>query len=267
MLKKIEVEICCGSYYDALQAWKGGAKRIELNSALYLGGLTPSLGTLLKVKKETDLQVICMVRPRGAGFCYGTEDFETMLEDAHILLENGADGIAFGCLNKEGQIDIRQTEQMIGLIKKYKKEVVFHRAFDCVDDVDKAIQCLITLGVDRILTSGLANKAMEGEETLQYLQKVYGDRIGILAGSGINAENVEILIQKTGVKQVHSSCKKWCIDATTSREKVSFSYRSCDERKNTILDSKVQEMTDEYEVVEENLVKSLMEKVEKLNSR
>ena len=267
MLRKIEVEICCGSCYDALQAWKGGAKQIELNSALYLGGLTPSLGTLLKVKRETGLQVICMVRPRGAGFCYDVEDFATMLEDASILLENGADGIAFGCLNKEGRIDTKQTEQMVKLIKEYKREAVFHRAFDCVDDVDEAMQYLITLGIDRVLTSGLESKAIDGAETLHYLQETYGDRIEILAGSGVNAENVEDLIQRTGVVQVHSSCKGWRTDVTTSGEKVSFSYRSCGEIKNTTDNNKVQEMTDEYEVVDANLVKILVDKVNTLNNK
>ena len=96
------VEVCCGSYYDALQAQYGGARRIELNSALHLGGLTPSLATLLKVKDNTDLEVICMVRPRGAGFCYNDEDFEVMKLDAEILLDNGADGIAFGVLSYIG---------------------------------------------------------------------------------------------------------------------------------------------------------------------
>ena len=266
LLRKIEVEICCGSYYDALQAWRGGAKRIELNSALYLGGLTPSLGTLLKVKRETELQVICMVRPRGAGFCYSTEDFEVMLEDAHILLENGADGIAFGCLTDDRKIDKKQTEEMVQLIKSYNKEAVFHRAFDCVDDVDKTMQYLITLGVDRVLTSGLESKAIDGAETLHYLQKVYGERIEILAGSGVNAENVEELIQKTGVMQVHSSCKGWRTDVTTSGEKVSFSYRSCG-KKSAEEDSKVLEMTEEYEVVEEKLVEILVDKVNALNNK
>ena len=78
MSKNLEVEICCGSYYDTLQAWKGGAKRVELNSALHLGGLTPSLGTLRQVKKNTGLKVICMVRPRGAGFCYNMEEYDNL---------------------------------------------------------------------------------------------------------------------------------------------------------------------------------------------
>ena len=114
------VEICCGSYEDAFVAYRAGAKRIELNSALYLGGLTPSLGTLQLVKKNTDLKVIAMVRPRGAGFCYSEADFEVMKMDAEILMENGADGIAFGCLDENGEIQEEQTKEIIDIIKKYQ---------------------------------------------------------------------------------------------------------------------------------------------------
>ena len=96
------VEICCGSYEDAMNAYHGGAKRIELNSGLHLGGLTPSLGTLLLTKKNTNLKVITMVRPRGAGFYYSEADFEVMKEDALLMMQNGADGIAFGCLKENG---------------------------------------------------------------------------------------------------------------------------------------------------------------------
>ena len=100
------IEVCCGGYYDALQAYKGGAKRIELNSALHLGGLTPTIGSLVLTKKSTDLKVICMDRPRSAGFHYDETDFETMKADAHALMQNGADGIAFGCLDEDGNIDV-----------------------------------------------------------------------------------------------------------------------------------------------------------------
>ena len=96
------VEICCGSYSDALSAAHAGATRIELNSALSLGGLTPSLATLIKVKQDTSLKVIAMVRPRGAGFCYSDEEYEIMKEDAKIMLDHGVDGLAFGFLDKQG---------------------------------------------------------------------------------------------------------------------------------------------------------------------
>ena len=95
------IEICCGSYEDALAAWKGGAERIELNSALYLGGLTPSIGSLRLVKENTGLKVISMVRPRGAGFNYTEAETEQMFADARILMENGSDGLAFGFLTSE----------------------------------------------------------------------------------------------------------------------------------------------------------------------
>ena len=172
------LEICCGSYEDALAAYRGGAKRIELNSALYLGGLTPSLGTLQLVKENTNLKVIAMVRPRGAGFCYSEADFETMKMDAEILMENGADGIAFGCLDENGEIHTEQTKEIINIIKKYHGEAVFHRAFDCVKNPLESMETIIALGVDRVLTSGLKEKAPEGIELIAKLQKRYGDKIG-----------------------------------------------------------------------------------------
>ena len=218
------VEICCGSYEDALAAYGGGAQRIELNSALYLGGLTPSLGSLILTKKYTNLKVIAMVRPRGAGFCYTESEFEMMKMDAELLMKNGADGIAFGCLDENSNIDMDKTTEMIRIINKYQGEVVFHRAFDCIRDPHKAIKVLIELGVDRILTSGLQEKAMDGINLIAELQENYGKEIEILAGSGINISNVKEIMSKTGITQVHSSCKDWKEDVTTSGEYVSFSY-------------------------------------------
>ena len=164
------VEICCGSYEDALNAYYGRAKRIELNSALHLGGLTPSIASLKLTKKNTNLKIITMIRPRGAGFCYNDIEFEVMKEDARCMLENKADGIAFGCLNQDGSINEKQTKEMIDIIKEYQGEVVFHRAFDCVADPYASIELLIHLGVDRILTSGLKPKAMDGKELIKDLQ-------------------------------------------------------------------------------------------------
>lgn len=103
------LEICCGSHEDALAAYNGGAKQIELNAALALGGLTPSLASLTLTKRHTDLKVICMVRPRGGGFCYSEKEFEVMMADCQLLLVNGADGIVFGFLNPDLTIDINRT--------------------------------------------------------------------------------------------------------------------------------------------------------------
>ncbi len=218
------VEVCCGSLYDAQQAFEGGAKRIELNSALALGGLTPATATLRMVKERMpSLKVVAMVRPRGAGFCYTREEFLEMEASCLDLLKSGADGIAFGCLKEDASLDQEKNKRMVSLIKDAGKEAVFHRAFDCVEEPFSVMEQLIETGVDRVLTSGLRNKAMEGAELLQGLQERYGDKIQILAGSGVNADNVWELLEKTKVTQVHSSCKGWMEDATTVRNGVSYS--------------------------------------------
>lgn len=242
------IEICCGSYYDALQAYKGGAERVELNSALHLGGLTPTIGSLKLTKKNTDLKVICMDRPRSAGFHYNEEEFETMKEDARLLMENGADGIAFGCLDENGNIDQKQTKQIIDIIRKYNGEAVFHRAFDCVKDPYSTIEILIDLGADRILTSGLKAKAMEGMELIKDLQGKYGDRIQLLAGSGMNAGNAKEMMNKTGIYQVHSSCKNWLTDPTTSGNQVTYAFAEAPHE-------------NDYDVVDAELVHKLVESV------
>lgn len=239
------IEVCCGGYYDALQAYKGGAKRIELNSALHLGGLTPTIGSLVLTKKNTDLKVICMDRPRSAGFHYDETDFETMKADAHVLMQNGAAGIAFGCLDEDGNIDVEQTRQMIEIIRAYHGEVVFHRAFDCVKDPYASMETLIELGVDRILTSGLKAKAMQGKELIKDLQAKYGDRIQLLAGSGMNASNAKEMMDDTGISQVHSSCKSWLNDPTTTGKEVSYSFASSPHE-------------NDYDVVDEALVRQLV---------
>lgn len=240
------VEICCGSYEDALAAYRGGAKRIELNSALYLGGLTPSLGTLKLAKKNTGLKIIAMVRPRGAGFCYSGDEFAVMKEDAELLLQNGADGIAFGCLGKDGELEVSQTKELVEVIKKHHGEAVFHRAFDCVENPLRTMEKLVELGIDRVLTSGGKEKAMEGKELLKELQETYGGQIEILAGSGVNAGNAKELMGQTGVCQVHSSCRGWFTDPTTEGPEVSYAYAGPPHSKD-------------YEAVDEKLVKKLVD--------
>ena len=220
----ITLEVCCGSYEDCMNAYKGHAKRVELNSSLFLGGITPSLGSLILTKKNTDLEVICMVRPRGAGFWYTEVEYESMLLDAKLLLENGADGLAFGFLHEDKTVDIERTKEFVDLIHSYNKQAVFHRAFDIVNDRNLAIQQLIDLKVDRILTSGGYPTAPEGIEELARLQGKYGKQIQLLAGGGVHPHNVIELIKKTGLTQVHSSCKEWMEDPTTSGERNSSGY-------------------------------------------
>lgn len=240
------IEICCGSFEDAMAAYEGGAKRIELNSALSLGGLTPSLGSLIMTKQYTDLKVISMIRARGAGFCYSQYQYEQMLEDAKLFMAYGSDGIAFGFLLADGTLDQVRIREFVELIHGEGGEAVFHRAFDCVPDPYEAMEQLMDLGVDRVLTSGQKETAWEGMSLLGELQERYGSHIEILAGSGINAENAKEIMEKTGINQVHSSCKDWKEDPTTKGENISYGYAGGDK-----------EMY--YEVVSRNKVTEFME--------
>lgn len=178
--KDIILEVCCGSYEDAKEAAAGGADRIELNSALYLGGLTPSMGSVYRVKETLKIPVVAMVRPRGGGFCYSKEEYETMLRDARLMLEQGVDGIAFGFLLEDRKVDEERTKNLIELIHFYHAEAVFHRAIDCTPDIMAAAGTLISLGTDRILTSGGRKSAIDGQETIACLQSEYGGQLEIL---------------------------------------------------------------------------------------
>lgn len=228
-MNRAEAEICCGSWKDVMAAYNGGARRIELNSALYLGGLTPSLAALRLAKEKTNLKVIAMVRPRGAGFHYCDLEAEEMFFEARLLLENGADGLAFGFLRPDGKIDQEKSGRMIELIHSFNKEAVFHRAFDCCGDGFEAIQTLIDLKADRLLTSGMEDKAIDALPFLKQMNEKFGKQIEILAGSGVNAENAVEIYQATGIKQLHSSCKTWEKDPTTSMNHVSYRYHAADD--------------------------------------
>ena len=217
------VEVCAGSIADCLIAERAGADRIELN--LFLGGLTPSIGILQKVLESgVPLPIVCMVRPRGAGFCYTKEEFESMLIDAKLLLEAGAKGLAFGFLLEDRTIDWNRTKQMIELCQKYHAESVFHKAFDLVPDVESAIEGLIQLGCTRILTGGQQAQIEKGIPLLKELQSRYGSQIELLCGGGVTKENVQHLMQETGISQIHGTFKTWKTDPTTAGEGLSYAY-------------------------------------------
>jgi copper homeostasis protein len=240
------VEICCGSVEDVIKAEQGGADRVEFNSALYLGGLTPSLASLIYLKQRVNIPLICMVRTRGAGFTYSPEDIEVMCMDAKLLLEHGADGIAFGALNPDRSIDVETNRRLIEITHAYNKEFVFHRAIDCVDYPIESIETLIELKVDRVLTSGFESTALKGVKMLEKLQTTYADQIEFLMGGKVNHTNALELIQQTHIHQIHSSCKTWAFDPSTHNDKVSYAYGDYDSH---------------YECVDLNLVKELVSTV------
>ena len=200
-MDRVLLEICTGSINDALAAEVGGADRIELNSSLLLGGLTPSLGTLIEAKRHLHLPVICMVRPRAGGFCYTPEEMKVMEADAELLVSHGADGIVLGILTPDGEVDAVRTKRLIGRVGA--KEVVFHRAFDVVPDPFRALDQLVDLGVRRILTSGQENSCYNGADLIRRLIECAGDRVEILPGGGIDRFNLADVVARTGCRQVH----------------------------------------------------------------
>jgi copper homeostasis protein len=220
-MKNILLEICCGSIDDAIQAEKGGADRVELCSALFLGGLTPSIGTIQEAKRRLKIPVMVMVRPRSGGFCYTDAEMATMERDVEAAVDNGADGVVFGILQVDGNIDRKRTERMRRLIGK--RQSVFHRAFDVTRDPFKALEQLVDLGIMRILTSGQKDSVPEGAELIAELIERAGKRIEILPGGGIRPFNVRETVNKTGCRQIHLTAWSTVKDPSThARPEVTF---------------------------------------------
>jgi len=201
----MEIEICCGSIQSAANAKAGGAVRIELCQGLVEGGTTPSPATIDYAVKELGLQVFVLVRPRGGDFCYNELEIKTMEEDVAFCKKAGATGIVVGFLHPDGSIDTELTRRFVELSAPLP--VTFHRAFDECADPLNALEQIIDCGCARILTSGCKPTAMEGAEMLQKLVKQADGRIKILAGSGVTPENAAALREKTGVEEIHGSCK------------------------------------------------------------
>lgn len=221
-MKPVLMEICCGSADDALGAYKAGAARIELNSGLFLGGLTPSIGELRVAKANAPIPAMCMVRPRGGGFHYTQLEFETMLADTESLLENGADGVVFGFLHEDGTVDAERSRQLVARAKAKGKATVFHRAIDVTLDWRVALDTLIELGVDRVLSSGQRPDSLWGAETLAEMIRYAAGRIEILPGGGITPGNAADVIEKTGCSQIHFALHRDMIDRSTSGNPAIF---------------------------------------------
>jgi copper homeostasis protein len=197
----VTVEVCVGSVADAQAAAVQGADRIELCSALELGGLTPSEGLVETVMAACDLPIVAMLRPRAGGFLYGRHEFAAMLRDAERFLRLGVRGLVFGVLDARRDVDANRTKDLIECAGG--AESVFHRAIDFVADPRKAIDQLASLGCTRVLTSGGASSAALGAANIAEYQRLAGGRIQIMPGGGVNATNVVDLLRLTGCAQVH----------------------------------------------------------------
>ncbi len=211
-VKQILIEICCASVDDAVEAGCGGAGRVELNSAIFLGGLTPSLGTLVEAKHRVDIPVLVMIRPRAGGFCYTDTEMAVMRRDTQLAIDHGADGIVFGVLHENGTIDRERCELLIQCCAG--RPAVFHRAFDVLPEPFTALDQLVDLGFQRILTSGQARSVPEGLDLIKTLIVHAGNRIEILPGAGIRPHNVRAIVEQTGANQVHLSAFRTQYDSS-----------------------------------------------------
>ncbi|XP_031843040.1 copper homeostasis protein cutC homolog [Nomia melanderi] len=200
------MEICVDSLESARNAIEGGAKRLEVCSALSEGGLTPSPGLIKKINSFSPVPIFAMLRLRPGNFVYTQEDMDVMLNDLEILKDHGAQGFVFGALTATDEIDVPFCKEV--LRRANPLPVTFHRAFDEVADPLSSLETLIELGFRIVLTSGQQDTAEEGLSLIECLVRQARDRIIIMPGSGITKKNILKIKMETGATEFHASAKK-----------------------------------------------------------
>lgn len=202
----MKIEICLESAEASLAAQKHGASRVELCANLQVGGTTPSAGTIFMTRKLIDIPLFVLIRPRGGDFYYNKHEIEQMKYNIQLCKSLGVDGVVIGLLNQDGTIDTATTKELVDLARPMR--VTFHRAFDrCLNPLE-ALEQLIAIGVDRILTSGQMPKAMDGISLITELIEKAGDRLIVLPGSGVNKNNAHKILTITGAKELHFSAAR-----------------------------------------------------------
>ena len=215
------LEICTNSYQSTFNAQKNGAHRVELCSELSIGGITPSFGLIKQVMDTLSIPVFVLIRPRSGNFVYSDSEFKIIKHNIQLCKDLGCAGIVSGILNKDRTVDIKRTKELIDLSRPLA--FTFHRAFDCVENPNDTLEQLITLGIERVLTSGMATSAENGLDVLKQLHHQANGRITILAGGGISAKNVR-KFKAAGLKEIHASASsKIQADNSLFSEPLSFS--------------------------------------------
>ena len=207
MSNPVSLEVCANSLASALAAQEGGAVRVELCENLKEGGTTPSAGQILLARKLLHIKLYVLIRPREGDFLYNDLEYQIMLADIRYCIEAGCDGVVIGMLNADGTIDKVRCLEMVRLAKQWGLGVTFHRAFDMCADQLQALEDIIEIGCERILTSGGKSTAMEGATAINHLVEQAAGRISIMPGSGVSEANVTDLVHFTGVTEVHSSAR------------------------------------------------------------
>ena len=201
-----EFEICANGVESCIEAQKGGATRVELCASIPEGGTTPSMGEIAQARQMlTNTRLHVIIRPRGGDFVYSELEAQRMMADISLCKALGVDGIAIGCLTREGDIDMEVCQQLMKAAQGMA--VTFHRAFDRARHPQKALEDIISLGCQRLLTSGQASKAPDGLELLKQLNEQAQGRIQLMAGSGVNEDNILHIHQETGIRQFHFSAR------------------------------------------------------------
>lgn len=196
------LEVCANSLQSAINAEQARAQRIELCENLEQGGTTPSYGLLALARKHLNIKINVLIRPRSGDFYYSDLEYQVIQEDIKVAKQLGADGIVCGILTPSSDVDVERTKELVELSKPLS--FTFHRAFDFTNDPFKALEDVISTGADRILTSGQQPTAIQGVHLIWDLVKSAKGRIIIMPGSGVNADNIEYLIE-TGATEFHMS--------------------------------------------------------------
>jgi copper homeostasis protein len=195
------IEVCVDSVHSAVAAERGGAARIELCSGLIEGGVTPSAGLIEMTRAAVGIPLHVMIRPRGGDFCYDSDEFETMQRDIAVARQLGGNGVVFGILDVNANVDVARTQQLVELARPL--EVTFHRAFDMTADLFQALEDVCAAGVHRLLTSGGEQTSLQGQATIAQLVRRARGRVIVMPGSGIKPENARSLVEQTGAREIH----------------------------------------------------------------
>ena len=206
MTQELLLEVAANSVASAVAAQAGGAGRVELCTALELGGLTPSRGQIALARDRLRIPLYVLIRPRAGDFVYSDDECDTMLRDVETCVELGCDGIVIGVLDADGDVDRRRCAELVTAAKGLS--VTFHRAIDVSRDPLQALEAAIALGCERVLSSGAQPGAPQGAGLLATMVQRAGNRLSVMPGAGVNADNIAILRSITGAREFHASAKQ-----------------------------------------------------------
>ncbi len=221
-----QLEVIAFTIDACIAAQQTNVHRIELCDNPGEGGTTPSYGFIKAARKNVDIELYPIIRPRGGDFLYNNVEFDIMKADISACKKLGCDGVVIGMLNADGSVDTQRCSQLVNLA--YPMGVTFHRAFDRVNDPEKALEEIIEIGCERILTSGNLPNAIDGAENIAALVRQANDRIIIMPGSGVRAENIVQLAKNTGAREFHTSAR------TLAESKMKFKHPGMAEKLQSV---------------------------------